>query len=346
MQRLVLFLLVSLMCISSGFSQAFPLTAILPLNVMGVSNEDVSNATTLLINAINQSGMFVVIEQAKVNSVIEAQSFTIQGNTDESYATEIGKLLLAEWVIIGSFSQVGLDYTISAKIVDIESKQSIKMKNVSFTSLEDLTISIDLLVNKLIDKDLTTESNSIPEITEEQSETEVLESNFKKYIFQFGLGSGYSFYFPIIDTAVATMDQSSLSRIPMGLELLFGSRMSDYTAWTISLLSGIDIFSSGSDFFQLYSMILSAGFQYNPFKRGLIVGLDAGMSMLIPNTNLSYIGSVEFGSAIVFNLAYAFDMLKFSKLEIVPGLGIKLIHSELFRGSVNLISGYINLAIR
>jgi len=118
------------------------------------------------------------------------------------------------------------------------------------------------------------------------------------------------------------------------------------SAWVVSLTAGIDTFSSSPDSFQVYTFFLSGGYQYMPFQKGLIMGIDAGLSMLIPNTELDYIGGIEFGPGISLNIGYSFDSLKFSKKNLIPGLGVKLIHSDMFRGPVDQIFGYINLGIR
>jgi len=166
------------------------------------------------------------------------------------------------------------------------------------------------------------------------------------YIFQLGMGSSYTFYHNDIQTVLDSMDKGSLSRIPFSIDFLFGKEISPTTAWTGALNSGIDSFSDSSDSFQIYTILLSVGVQYIPFQKGLTLGLGAGGSIMIPNTTLSYIGSIEFGSTISFDMGYYFETLKFSKAGIIPGIGVKYLHSEMFRGTVDQISGYITLGIR
>jgi len=166
------------------------------------------------------------------------------------------------------------------------------------------------------------------------------------YIFQLGMGSSYTFYHNDIQTVLDSMDKGSLSRIPFSIDFLFGKQISPTLAWTGTFNSGIDIFSDSSDSFQIYTVLLSVGVQYIPFQKGLTIGLGIGSSLLIPNTTLSYIGNIEFGSTISFDMGYYFETLKFSSVGIIPGLGLKYTHSEMFRGLVDQISGYINLGIR
>ena len=168
----------------------------------------------------------------------------------------------------------------------------------------------------------------------------------KNFFYQLSLGSSYSFYPHDIQIVLDSMDEGSGSRIPFSLDFLFGKKISPTTAWTGTLNSGIDSFSDSSDSFQIYTILLSFGVQYIPFQKGLTLGLGVGGSIMIPNTTLSYIGNIEFGSTISFDMGYYFEKLKFSKAGIIPGLGVKYIHSEMFRGTVDQISGYITLGIR
>ncbi|MDA3939558.1 MAG: hypothetical protein PF693_09640 [Spirochaetia bacterium] len=180
------------------------------------------------------------------------------------------------------------------------------------------------------------------------SQEEITTSSGKSenYFYQLSLGSSYSVYFYDIQTVLDSMDEGTLSRIPLSMDLLFGNKISNTIAWTISLTSSFDSFSSTPDYFQMYNLTMSAGYQYIPFQTGLFMGLNFGINMLIPNTTLDYIGDIEFGSNISFDIGYFFESLKFTKAGIIPGLGLKLGHSEMKRGSVDQISGYINLGIR
>ena len=178
-------------------------------------------------------------------------------------------------------------------------------------------------------------------------ETPTTETDDSKiYFYQLSLGSSYSFYPHDIQIVLDSMDSGSLSRIPFSIDFLFGKKISSTTAWTGTLNSGIDSFSDSSDSFQVYTILLSVGVQYIPFQKGLTLGLGAGGSIMIPNTTLSYIGNIEFGSSISFDMGYYFEALKFSNLGIIPGLGVKYIHSEMFRGTIDQVSGYITLGIR
>lgn len=106
-------------------------------------------ASNLFETALVQTDVFLVIEQNQIAEILEAQSFTLSGCTDESCAVEIGKLLAAEQIILGSFSKVGSGYIINAKIIDVTLGRNIQAEKVEFSSMDDLSKSMDLLAYKL-----------------------------------------------------------------------------------------------------------------------------------------------------------------------------------------------------
>ncbi len=182
--------------------------------------------------------------------------------------------------------------------------------------------------------------------SQSSSVVEEIPSNSNEFIYQLGIGSARSFYFPRIKTTVDGMDPASLLRIPFSINFLFGSSLSNSTAWTINLTTGIDHFSASSESITIYSILLTGGLQFIPFRGGLVLGINGGINLLIPNTDLSYDGEIEYGSGFSLDIAYMFEGMKFGGPGITPGLGIKLIHSELISGRVNQICGYINFGIK
>ncbi len=149
MRRSIFTLLLILLFAGSVFSQGKPRTAVIPFNAIGVAEIESLTASNLFETALVQTDVFMVIEQTQIAEILEAQSFTLSGCTDESCAVEIGKLLSAEQIVLGSFSRVGSGYIINAKIIDVTLGRNIRADKVSFSSMDDLSDSVDLLAYKL-----------------------------------------------------------------------------------------------------------------------------------------------------------------------------------------------------
>jgi hypothetical protein len=105
--------------------------------------------SNLFETALVQTEPFLVIEHNQIAEILDAQSFTFSGCTDESCAVEIGKILAAEQIILGSFSKVGSGYIINAKIIDVTLGRNIRAEKVEFSTIDDLSKSMDLLAYNL-----------------------------------------------------------------------------------------------------------------------------------------------------------------------------------------------------
>jgi len=124
-------------------------TAVIPFSAIGVAEIDSLTASNLFETALVQTEAFLIIEQNQIAEILDAQSYTLNGCTDESCAVEIGKLLAAEQIILGSFSKVGSGYIINAKIIDVTLGRNIRAEKVEFSTMDDLSKSMDLLAYKL-----------------------------------------------------------------------------------------------------------------------------------------------------------------------------------------------------
>ena len=90
-------------------AQNQPRTAIVPLNAVGVSENEAQVITGLFETALVQTESFNVIEQNQMTEIMEAQAYSMGGCTDESCAIEVGKLLSAEQIILGDLSSIGAE---------------------------------------------------------------------------------------------------------------------------------------------------------------------------------------------------------------------------------------------
>ena len=119
MRKLVISILFIVICVIIVYSEEKPRTAVIPFNGVGVSETEAVTASSLFETALVQTDAFLVIEQNQMKEILEAQAFTLSGCTDESCAVEIGKLLAAEQIVLGSFSSLGTGYILNAKIIDV-----------------------------------------------------------------------------------------------------------------------------------------------------------------------------------------------------------------------------------
>ena len=97
----------------------------------GLSNNEVSTLTDRLRTELVNVSEFKVVERSKIDDILKEQKFQLSGCVDECLL-EIGKMLGANEIVIGSFGKVGNIFTISARIVDAESGEV--MQAISYDS--------------------------------------------------------------------------------------------------------------------------------------------------------------------------------------------------------------------
>ena len=119
----------SLLLVLSSFSLA-QTVAVIDLEGNSVSESDSKALTDRLNTELFNICSFDLVERNQIKEIINEQGFQQSGCTTVECAVDVGKLLGAEKIVIGSVSRVGNIYTISARMVNTQSGRI--EKNVSF----------------------------------------------------------------------------------------------------------------------------------------------------------------------------------------------------------------------
>ncbi len=78
-------------------------------------------AAILLTDEFSRSAVFSVIERKSLDELMKEYKLNLSGLIDETTVPEIGKLQGVEFLLVGSVSEVGNKYFITARLVDVES---------------------------------------------------------------------------------------------------------------------------------------------------------------------------------------------------------------------------------
>ncbi|MBN1649229.1 MAG: hypothetical protein JW874_14425 [Spirochaetales bacterium] len=145
MNRISILLFLLITAVFSVFSQSRPYVAVLPFSANGVSAREVKVVTGILETALVKTGIFDVIEQNEMESILETQAISLSGCTDESCAVELGQLLSAEQIVLGTFSEIGGQYVLTAKLIDVEKGRNLRAESLTFANMNDLQEKVILL---------------------------------------------------------------------------------------------------------------------------------------------------------------------------------------------------------
>ncbi len=104
----------------SGFPQTKTTIAVLNFEAKNVGQETADAVSDILSTELFNTNRFQVIERQAITRLLKEQELQMTGVTDMSKAAEIGKVLNAEKIMIGSVSRLGQTYIINTRLVDVE----------------------------------------------------------------------------------------------------------------------------------------------------------------------------------------------------------------------------------
>ena len=149
MKKFFSFIMLVVFCTSAFSQDSAPRVAVLPFNHINVSESEALVITGLFETALVKTEAFNVIEQTQVGQILDAQKFSLTGCTDESCAVEVGKLLSAEQILIGTLSALDGKFILIAKVIDVTTGRNVKADTVRTDSLSDMSEDVELLAFKL-----------------------------------------------------------------------------------------------------------------------------------------------------------------------------------------------------
>lgn len=131
-----------------------PLLGVSELTPHGISESDAAIITERLRSELLQTRMVRVLERAEMDKVLKEQAFQNSGACEASRcASEIGKLLSVDRMVVGTVGKIGELYTLNVRLVDVGSGEVLVAVNEDNPGgrLESvLTKSVPRLADKLI----------------------------------------------------------------------------------------------------------------------------------------------------------------------------------------------------
>ena len=126
---------------STSSGQAIPI-AVMDFDGRGISEIEAAALTDRLRNELFRLGAFEVVERGLMENILAEQDFQLTGCTSNECLVEVGQLLGAKQIVGGSISKVGGTFTVSARIVDVETGRVLRVSDY------DLQGDLDLLLTQ------------------------------------------------------------------------------------------------------------------------------------------------------------------------------------------------------
>lgn len=147
--------------------------------------------TGKVINEILKTGKYIILERSQMDEILTEQGFQQTGCTNAECAVEIGQLLGVKKIMFGNIGKVGKIYSISLKIVNVQTGEIVKSSFIEFKgTLEDvLTKGIIEAVNDLL-KPVSKDESSILREGKTQEKRHPVQTAFAIVSAAAGVGMG------------------------------------------------------------------------------------------------------------------------------------------------------------
>ena len=94
--------------------------AVMDFDGFGISQMEAIALTNRLRNELFRLGAFEVVDRGMMENILTEQDFQLTGCTSNECLVEVGRLLGAKQMMGGSISKVGNTFSVSARLVDVE----------------------------------------------------------------------------------------------------------------------------------------------------------------------------------------------------------------------------------
>jgi TolB-like protein len=123
--------------------------AVLDFESIGAEEYLGKAVSEIMRTALVSNPNYRVVERAQISKALSEQKFQKSGLIDDRSAVEIGKVLGADFIIVGSVVKIGHAYTINSRLIDVKTAEVKLGKNVTGTNLNLLTSMSNELIENL-----------------------------------------------------------------------------------------------------------------------------------------------------------------------------------------------------
>jgi len=149
MIKKAIFIFFILIIASSVYAEKMRI-AIMDLQAIDVPESTSRAVSDLLRTEMFNTGLFRVIERGEMNAILKEQEFQMGGCTDTECAVEMGRLLSARKMLVGSVSKLGKSFIINARIVDVERGEMEFGEKAKAKSEDDLDTAVEVFAKRIV----------------------------------------------------------------------------------------------------------------------------------------------------------------------------------------------------
>ena len=133
--------------VSAQEDEEKPVLSVLDFTATGISAAEAKVFTDVLSTYIVRTGTCQLIDRKQRETILEHIEFSYSQCADESCQLEIGRLLSASQLVVGSIGQIGGWLVVTVRLVDVPTGQTLGSVSEKYLSLEALIDAIAALAH-------------------------------------------------------------------------------------------------------------------------------------------------------------------------------------------------------
>lgn len=167
MKKIFLGLFFFLVCLTLQ-AQSKPIITVLDFEIDGVSEGEMKSIVFFLSDTIFKTDKYQVIDSSQRNTLLSEMDFAMSGCTDEACQLQMGKMLAAQFIVVGSLGKVGSRIMFSARMLDVETSRMVSSSSGIYKSIDDLLDNLERFAEELTGAEITKKDTDAEEREKEK----------------------------------------------------------------------------------------------------------------------------------------------------------------------------------
>jgi len=138
------------LCPITSFGEPIPSVAVLDFESIGSEEFLGKGVSEIMRTELVGTKKFRVVERSQVQKALEEQKLHLTGIVDDKTAVEVGKLVGADFIVVGSVVKIGSSYTINSRMIDVKTGEAKLGRNVTGNNIDLLTNMSRELIESLL----------------------------------------------------------------------------------------------------------------------------------------------------------------------------------------------------
>ncbi|MBN2048879.1 MAG: hypothetical protein JW760_00425 [Spirochaetales bacterium] len=130
-----------------------PLVTVLDFSLSGISEAEGLLLTDFIANSVRETGRYRLIDRGQRDTILKEQKFSLSGCTDEACQIEVGRLLSAHLMFVGSIGRIGDRFILNMKLIDVATGEAVGTASEKYIDLNTLVDDSSRLVTGMLATD-------------------------------------------------------------------------------------------------------------------------------------------------------------------------------------------------